>query len=169
MFTPFHILCNSNRITLWQMVICGIPSFQFKDFLFLLSCLRKNVSLFLCPWRFDLRSPSGFRADLCNGLDKAEQGLMMQASGSTEEIITCNRSHWWAHFDFTGQWLFVAMSHVLITPLPKFLLSRDSVSKSHESNNNNSVVPNLLFSVKDVKLYKQLTHIHHNTYKLKQK
>lgn len=36
MFTPFHILCNSNRITLRQTVICGIPSFQFEDFLFAL-------------------------------------------------------------------------------------------------------------------------------------
>lgn len=96
MFTPLHVLCNSNRITLWQMVICGIPSFRFKDFLFSsipVLYILKKVSVFLSPWRFDSRSPSGFVADLCEGPDKAEQGLVMQARGSTGEII-CEGVHW---------------------------------------------------------------------------
>ncbi len=105
MFTPLHILCNSNRITLWQMVICGIPSFQFEDFLFLLSpsYKKKKVSVFSSLRRFDSRSPSGFRADLCEGPDKAEQGLVMQAWGSTGEIIIRKGIHWRAPFCSTGQ------------------------------------------------------------------
>lgn len=95
MFTPLHILCNSNRITLWQMVICGIPSFQFEDFLFPLSLSykEKKVPVFSSPGRFDYRSPSGFGADLCEGPDKAEQGLVMQAWGSTGEIIIRGGTH----------------------------------------------------------------------------
>lgn len=74
----------------------------------------------MSPRRFDSRSPSGFRADLCEGPDKAEQGLMMQARGSTGEIVICKGIHWWARFDFIGQWLFVTMPHVWITPVFKF-------------------------------------------------
>lgn len=99
MFTPPHILCNSNRITFWQMVICGIPSFLSEDFLFPLSPSyikkkkkKKKVSVFSSPWRFDYRSPSGFfGADLCEGPDKAEQGLVMQACGSAGEIIIIHK------------------------------------------------------------------------------
>lgn len=106
MFTPLHILCNSNRITLWQMVICGIPSFQFEDFLFPLSPSyegKKKVPVLSSPRRFDYRSPSGFGADLCEGPDKAEQGLVMQAWGSAGEIIIREGILWHTLLQSTGQ------------------------------------------------------------------
>lgn len=44
MFTLLHILCDCNRITWRQMLICRIPSFQFEDFLFfpLLSYIKEE-------------------------------------------------------------------------------------------------------------------------------
>lgn len=73
---------------------------------FLCPCLikkKKQLSVFSSLRRFDSRSPSGFRADLCEGPDKAEQGLVMQAWGSTGEIIIRRGIHWRAPFYSTGQ------------------------------------------------------------------
>jgi len=95
MFTPFHILWNSNRITLWQLVICGIPSFQFEDFLFPLSpSYKKDVSVFSSPGGLIPEALQVFRADLCEGPDKAEQGLVEQAWGSKREGLIRKGIHW---------------------------------------------------------------------------
>lgn len=82
MFTLLHILCDCNRITWRQMLICRIPSFQFEDFLFfpLLPYIKeeeeeKKLSVFLSPRRFDYGSPSGLGADLCEEPDNTRRGL----------------------------------------------------------------------------------------------
>lgn len=84
MFTPFHITSSGNRITLWQSVICGIPSFQFEDFLF--AQKKKKMFLYSClpPLRFDSRNPSGFHSDLCEGPDKTEQRTSPDCEGKWE-------------------------------------------------------------------------------------
>lgn len=82
------------------------PHFSLRIFSFLCPRLtkeKKKVPVFLSPWRFDYRSPSGFGADLCEGPDKAEQGLVMQAWGSTGEIIIRKGVQWRTLLQSTGQ------------------------------------------------------------------
>lgn len=73
------------------------PHFCRRIFFFLCPRLilkkkKKKVSVFSSPRRFDYRSPSGFfGADLCEGPDKAVQGLVMQACGSAGEIIIIHK------------------------------------------------------------------------------
>lgn len=83
------------------------PHFSLRIFFFLCPRLikkkKKKEKVSVSPRRFDSRSPSGFRADLCEGPDKAEQGLVLQAWGSTREIIIHQGIRWWAPFYSTGQ------------------------------------------------------------------
>lgn len=104
MFTPFHILCNSNRITLWQTVICGIPSFQFEDFLFALCpsyIEKKIVSVFLSPWGLTPETLQVFEQTSVRAQIKVEQ---RQAWWSRHQGGMRNTGNHWQRCGYsTGQ------------------------------------------------------------------